>query len=103
MSDNMSPPVTLGAALGSRPLAPARRHRVLMLIDHLEVGGAQRHLALLARELVEAGHQVHVLHTGGRALDLDPSVVVVRALAGPFGRSQYGPGGSRSRQPSTLK
>jgi glycosyltransferase involved in cell wall biosynthesis len=88
MSDNMSPPMTLGAAFGSRPLAAPRHHRVLMLIDHLEVGGAQRHLALLARELVEAGHQVHVLHTGEQALDLDPSVVVVRALAGRVARRQ---------------
>jgi glycosyltransferase involved in cell wall biosynthesis len=79
-----------GAALGPRPLAPPRRHRVLMLIDHLEVGGAQRHLALLARELVEGGHQVHVLHTGERALELDPRVVVVRALAGRVARREDG-------------
>jgi glycosyltransferase involved in cell wall biosynthesis len=46
------------------PAAASARHRVLLLIDHLDVGGAQQHVALLAGELVRRGHEVHVLHTG---------------------------------------
>ncbi|MEU8245996.1 glycosyltransferase [Nonomuraea sp. NPDC048916] len=39
----------------------ARLRRVALLIGHLEVGGTQKQLSLLARELRHAGVEVHVL------------------------------------------
>jgi glycosyltransferase involved in cell wall biosynthesis len=66
----------------ARPPLPERGgHRVLMVIDHLDMGGAQRHVTLLATALVERGHEVHVLHTGPPIVHLDPRVQVRRLLA----------------------
>jgi glycosyltransferase involved in cell wall biosynthesis len=59
----------------------ARPQRVLMVIDHLEVGGAQRHVALLTAELVEQGHAVHVVYTGKRAVNFHPAAAVVPLLS----------------------
>ena len=63
------------------PLQEDGGHRVLMVIDHLDMGGAQRHVTLLAAALVERGHEVHVLHTGAPIVHLDPRVHVRRLLA----------------------
>lgn len=60
--------------------AAQRRQRVLMLIDHLDVGGAQQHVALLSGQLVRAGHEVHLLHTGKPAVALPDGVVAVQLL-----------------------
>jgi glycosyltransferase involved in cell wall biosynthesis len=51
-----------------------------MVIDHLEVGGAQQHVALLTSELIEQGHTVHVVHTGQAAVNFHRRAVVVSLL-----------------------
>lgn len=51
-----------------------------MLIDHLDVGGAQQHAALLSGQLVRAGHEVHLLYTGKPAVALSDGVVAVQLL-----------------------
>lgn len=40
--------------------------KILILTDRLNVGGAETHVALLARALVDAGHEVCVVSSGGR-------------------------------------
>jgi glycosyltransferase involved in cell wall biosynthesis len=55
-------------------------HRILMVIDHLEVGGAQQHVALLTSELVEQGHTVHVVYTGQASVNFHRRAVVVPLL-----------------------
>src|SRR3984893_12432040 len=63
-----------------RRSAAQRPQRVLMLIDHLDVGGAQQHVALLSGQLVRAGHEVHLLYTGKPAVALPDGVVAVQLL-----------------------
>lgn len=55
--------------------------RVLMVIDHLDVGGAQRHVALLCAALVQRGYDVHLLHTGMPSVPIDRRVHASRLLA----------------------
>jgi glycosyltransferase involved in cell wall biosynthesis len=56
-------------------------HRVLLLIDHLDVGGAQHHVALLAERLTAAGHDVVLAHAGPVGLPIAPNVRLVQLLA----------------------
>lgn len=76
----------VGAEKGRAPISGA--HRVLMIIDHLNIGGAQRHVALLAGALAERGHDVHLLHTGAGMVGIDPRVRVKRVLAGRVARRE---------------
>lgn len=39
--------------------------KILILTDKLDIGGAETHIALLARELMENGHEVTVVSAGG--------------------------------------
>ena len=39
--------------------------KILILTDRLDVGGAETHIALLARELIKDGHEVTVASSGG--------------------------------------
>lgn len=61
-------------------LEPARTsespQRVLLLIDHLGIGGAQRHVTLLASSLAEAGHRVALGFSGCAQLPLGPGLEV---------------------------
>jgi glycosyltransferase involved in cell wall biosynthesis len=49
-------------------------HRILLLIDHLDVGGAQRHVFLLASRLVALGHRVAVAYTGAALMTVPAPV-----------------------------
>ncbi|HEY4866899.1 MAG TPA: glycosyltransferase family 4 protein [Candidatus Dormibacteraeota bacterium] len=62
------------------------RQRVLLLIDHLGIGGAQRHTALLASCLVQAGHEVALAFTGTAQLAVAPGVRAMPLRPEPVSR-----------------
>jgi glycosyltransferase involved in cell wall biosynthesis len=47
------------------------------MIDHLEVGGAQRHTVLLASWLARAGHEVVLAFAGPARIPVDPAVMLL--------------------------
>jgi glycosyltransferase involved in cell wall biosynthesis len=76
--------VEKGVALSQRRVD--KRH-VLLLIDHLDIGGAQTHIAVLAKRLTVGGHPVVVAHTGPARVRLDPSISVVQLMRERISRS----------------
>src|SRR3981081_1699573 len=67
---------------------PGQPQRVLMVIDHLDIGGAQRHVSLLAQGLAERSHEVHLVHTGRPSVDVDPRVHVRCLMSGRVARRE---------------
>jgi glycosyltransferase involved in cell wall biosynthesis len=59
-----------------------------MLIDHLGVGGAQRHTALLAERLAADGHSVVIGHSGTAEVMVAPTVTTVELLAERISRTR---------------
>jgi glycosyltransferase involved in cell wall biosynthesis len=60
----------------------------MLLIDHLEVGGAQRHVALLADRMVTAGHVVVVGYAGRADVELSEGVQSVQLLERRVARAE---------------
>lgn len=60
--------------------------RVFMLIDHLDLGGAQRHAGLVASHLAHSGHEVELAFTGQPDLRVDPSVRLISLAPRPVSR-----------------
>jgi glycosyltransferase involved in cell wall biosynthesis len=65
-----------------KPLSPSRSARVLLVVDSLEVGGAERHVVDLASALRRKGHEVEVACSiaGGLSKPLEEVGVPVRPL-----------------------
>lgn len=69
--------------------------KILLLIDSLEIGGAETHVELLAKELSEAGHKIIVASAGGiiykRLLKADircvrlPKIIKFKSKCGKIG------------------
>lgn len=60
--------------------------RVFMLIDHLDLGGAQRHAGLVASHLAHSVHEVELAFTGQPDLRVDPSVRLISLAPRPVSR-----------------
>ena len=65
-----------------KPLSPSRSARVLLVVDSLEVGGAERHVVDLASALHRKGYEVEVACsiTDGLSKPLEEAGVPVRPL-----------------------
>ena len=57
--------------------------KILLLTDRMDAGGAETHIAQLARGLTEQGNKVWLLSSGGRAADA-LAKAGVRILFAPF-------------------
>src|SRR4051812_43719013 len=73
-----------GACVPTGGSPPGRARRVLLAVDSLDVGGAERHVVDLAATLAAAGVEVTVACSvaGPLARELERSHVTVRALSG---------------------
>ena len=76
-----------------KPASQERPLRLLLVVDSLEVGGAERHVADLARALAGKGHGVEVACSVDGALSgpLQQAGVTVRPLTGGIVKRRVGP------------